>query len=80
LLAAGAVQTLAASDDGMPTWWLSVCAVAVPASVLVVLALRARTARPALMAAFRRGLGDDFVRAALPHRSRIPLTPCCSLR
>ena len=28
---------------------------------------------PALMAAFRRGIGDDFVQAALLHRSRIPL-------
>ena len=48
LLAAGAVPTLAASDGGMPRWWLSVCAVAVPATVLVVLAVRARTARPRL--------------------------------
>ena len=40
LLAAGTVPTLAASDGGMPMWWLSVCAVAVPATVLVVLAVR----------------------------------------
>ncbi len=39
-LAAGAVPTPATSDGGTPIWWLSVCAVTVPATVLVVLAVR----------------------------------------
>jgi len=72
-LAAGTVTTLAWGDAGMPLWWLSVGAVAVPVTVLIALAVRARTARPALRAALRQGLRDHCPQTAVLRRSRIPL-------
>lgn len=72
-LAAGTVSTLAAGYAGMPLWWLSIGAVAVPVTVLIALAVRARTARPALTAALRQGLGDHCPQSAVLRRSRIPL-------
>jgi hypothetical protein len=74
LLAAGTVATLAAGDAGMPRWWLSVAAVAVPVTVLVALAVRTRTARPALTAALRQGLGDHCPQTFVPCRSH-PVAP-----
>ncbi len=72
-LAAGTVPTLAAADLGGPDWWLSVGATAVPVTVLMAIAVRSNTARPALTAALRHGLGDDCRQSALVRRSRVPL-------
>ncbi len=72
-LAAGTVSTLALGDFGGPRWWLSVGAVALPVTVLVALAVRTDTARPALTAALRNGLDGKCPPSELPRRSRIPL-------
>ncbi len=72
-LAAGTVPMLAAGDADTALWWLAVASVAVPVIVLTALAVRARTARPALTAALRRDLADHCTQAVVLRRSRVPL-------
>ncbi len=67
-LAAGTVSTLAAADLVSPRWWLTAGAVAVPVVVLSTLAVRTKSARPALTSALTRSLGAT----ASPRRSRLP--------
>jgi len=67
LLAASTLPVLA-GDVGTPGWWLGVALTACPAAGLVALAVRARTARPALTAALDRAFGPAPVR-----RHRLPL-------
>jgi acetyl esterase/lipase len=83
-LAAGSIATLALGHVGRVSWWLSILAVAVPAGLLVALALRARTARPALTAALRTGLGGcadsvEAMRTGIPWW-RVLLLPFISYR
>ncbi len=61
-LAIGTVPALIRSDLDPSQRWLMVAAMALPASVLIALAARTRTARPALTAALREGLGDRYAR------------------
>lgn len=72
-LAAGTVSTLVSGDLDAARRWLAVGAVAVPAIVLIALAARTRTARPALATALRQGLGGGAPNATALQRTRIPL-------
>jgi acetyl esterase/lipase len=67
VLAASALPYLAGGTAGAPLWWLGLGLTAVPAAGMVALAVRTRTARPALTAALDAAFG------AGPHRhTRMP--------
>jgi acetyl esterase/lipase len=75
VLAAGAVPPLVAGEAGTPTWWLGAGVTAGTAAGVLVLAVRARTARPRLTAALQRALGPQVV----PQRRRRGLWPLMRL-
>src|SRR3954451_4425380 len=72
-LAAGTAATVADIDVGRLRWWLSIIALAVPVAVLTALAIRARSAAPALAAALHPALDDRSPKVVAPIRSRMPL-------
>ncbi|MFF0222915.1 hypothetical protein [Streptomyces sp. NPDC004629] len=66
MLAAGALPPLLAGETGTPSWWLGAGVAAGTAAGLLVLVVRARTARPRLTTALRQALGPQ----AVPQRRR----------
>ncbi|MEW1776612.1 alpha/beta hydrolase [Streptomyces sp. NPDC086777] len=60
-LAAGALPPLLAGETGTLSWWLGAGTAAGTAAGLLVLAVRARTARPRLTTALRQALGPQAV-------------------
>jgi hypothetical protein len=72
-LASGTVPTIVGGGVGTVGWLLMLGVTAVPAAILTTLAVRTRSARPALEAALRTEIGDHCPPAASPTRSRTPL-------
>lgn len=84
VLAAGAVPPLSAGETGTPSWWLGAGVAAGTALALLVLAVRARTARPRLRGALRQALGPHAAplrpRHGLSLLARLLLLPLVSYR
>ncbi|MEU2623061.1 alpha/beta hydrolase [Streptomyces sp. NPDC007157] len=84
VLAAGAVPPLSAGETGTLSWWPGAGVAAGTAAGLLVLAVRARTARPRLTTALRQALGPLAVaqqrRRGLWPTARLLVLPLVSYR